>query len=336
MNIAIISAYKNVTGGVETVNRLLMNIFVSEGHRVDLIATEDASGVKIGLFEKIFVGKPALTSRVFKKTKNKYDLVIASGEFGFGIDHPNCFLLFHMSSKAYRDSLGGSLSFKNYFGLTRGYLLQNLVARGKRVVAVSAFLKNKLEDQGVHVDRVISNCVDTELFRPDPSVSKNGKCLFVGRYDRIAKGFDILEKLGQKGLAIDCLTPEKPGDLLNWIGSAEHSRMPGIYRQYSVLLLPSRYESCSVTTLEALASGVPIVTTNVGIGPELIRKIPDFVSEEWGDKLVDSIYNKVRIILGSYSDFSQKARAYCLKHHSYDMYKKEWLSLVNTVKRTEN
>jgi glycosyltransferase involved in cell wall biosynthesis len=233
-----------------------------------------------------------------------------------------------MSYKAYRNALKGTLPFKNYLGLTRGYRLQNAVAKGKKVVAVSEFLKSKLEDQGIRVDRVIANCVDTDLFHPDPSVKKNGKCLFVGRYEYIPKGFDILEKLAERGVAIDCLTTEKPGEKLNWIGAAEYSRMPEIYRQYSVLLLPSRYESCSVTTLEALASGVPIVTTNVGIGPELRKEIPEFVSDQWGDKLADSFYNNIRSIMGSYPDFSMRAREYSLQRHSYEKYKKDWLELV--------
>jgi glycosyltransferase involved in cell wall biosynthesis len=52
-------------------------------------------------------------------------------------------------------------------------------------------------------------------------------------------------------------------------GHLPHRDMPAAYGGASVFLLTSRFESQSVVALEAAASGVPIVSTRVGLLPEL-------------------------------------------------------------------
>lgn len=54
-------------------------------------------------------------------------------------------------------------------------------------------------------------------------------------------------------------------------GLIAHEKMPDYYRAASMLVVPSHYESFGLVALEALASGTPVVTTDVGDMRNIIR-----------------------------------------------------------------
>lgn len=57
---------------------------------------------------------------------------------------------------------------------------------------------------------------------------------------------------------------------VKFLGIVPHDQLPPIYRQAKLFVLPSLSESQSNSLLEAVASGLPVVATNVGGNPELI------------------------------------------------------------------
>jgi glycosyltransferase involved in cell wall biosynthesis len=72
--------------------------------------------------------------------------------------------------------------------------------------------------------------------------------------------------------------------------------MPAIMRAADLVIFPSRYEPCGLVLLEALASGVPVVTSrNVG-GSELIGPEVGIVVEDCDD--VDALSHAVGSLLG--------------------------------------
>jgi len=60
---------------------------------------------------------------------------------------------------------------------------------------------------------------------------------------------------------------------VTFLGSIDHDSesLPGIYQISSVLVIPSAVESQSIVTLEAMASGLPIVAARGGALPELVK-----------------------------------------------------------------
>lgn len=324
MNIALITPYSNFSGGVETVNKILIEIFKEQGYNVDLITTDNFNHTIYTKFMTKIIGLPFVTSYKFKKINKLYDVVIANGEFGFGINHPKVINLFHGCYKGYRDYLKDMWTKKEYIGFTRNMYIQKLSANNKYVVSVSVFVKDILESDNIKVDQVISNSINTNLFKNYFSKTRDNY-LFVGSYNYHAKGFDILEQLTKYGYHIDCVTNRKPSKDLNWIQNIDNAIMPEIYNKYRILIFPSRFEGLGLVPLEAMSCGLPVVMSNVGLGTQLKKIIPEFVL----DGHIPEEYNeRIQFIENNYEYYSNKARDYVETYHSYNNYKKQWIELV--------
>jgi glycosyltransferase involved in cell wall biosynthesis len=61
------------------------------------------------------------------------------------------------------------------------------------------------------------------------------------------------------------------GESAQFVGRIGNEDMPAFYRDADVVLNPSLADNMPISILEALASGVPVVTTNVGGIPFLVR-----------------------------------------------------------------
>ncbi len=140
---------------------------------------------------------------------------------------------------------------------------------------------------------IIYNGIDTEQFKPAEK-PKNGNKL------RILCVSRLIERKGIDGLIKSIpLMKERLGDTIEvWIvgegnlerelrdlarsldvedkvdfkGYIEHDRLPDVYANSDLFVLPSFNEGMSNTVLEAMASGLPIVTTDTGGSNELIEE----------------------------------------------------------------
>ena len=59
-------------------------------------------------------------------------------------------------------------------------------------------------------------------------------------------------------------------DRVDWQPYADAASLPDLYRGARVLLLPSLYEGFGLTTLEAMACGTPVLTSNISSLPEVV------------------------------------------------------------------
>lgn len=58
---------------------------------------------------------------------------------------------------------------------------------------------------------------------------------------------------------------------VRWIGYVDEEDKPALYRQASCFVFPSRMEGFGLPPLEAMACGVPVVTTDAGSLPEVVE-----------------------------------------------------------------
>jgi glycosyltransferase involved in cell wall biosynthesis len=61
------------------------------------------------------------------------------------------------------------------------------------------------------------------------------------------------------------------GDSVKFLGRMSHEKLPLVLRAAYVTVLPSIYEAVSLSGLESLACGIPVVGTNIGGIPEFIK-----------------------------------------------------------------
>ncbi len=137
----------------------------------------------------------------------------------------------------------------------------------------------------------IYNGIDTRAFAPDGSSTKNrsqfgltGKDIVigvVGRLDPIknhALLFKVFEEINNENPDVKLLVvgdgPERKnlehlaGNGVQFLGN--RADVPDILRMMDIFTLPSINEGISNTILEAMATGLPVVATDVGGNPEII------------------------------------------------------------------
>lgn len=58
---------------------------------------------------------------------------------------------------------------------------------------------------------------------------------------------------------------------ITFLGSLENDKLPVLYNLSDVLVLPSKTESFSMVSVEALSCGLPVVSTQVGVVPHIVE-----------------------------------------------------------------
>lgn len=330
MKILFVTPYKNYLGGVETVNKELEKIFIENGDSVDYLTADEIP--KFNIVQKLIhrlIGQTYVTYYKFKKLNKNYDIVICNGEFSFGIKHLKCINVFHGSYKGYRDYLKKELSIREYISMTKLSIIQKIGSKNKKVVAVSEFISEILINQGIKVDIVIENGIDLEKFKP-MKVEKLDKYIFVGGYRNkgYSKGFDVLNKIAEEGYEIDCVTSQNPNNKLGYLGSISNEKLPEIYSKYKIMIFPSRFESLGMVVIEAMACGIPVVISKVGIGIKLKKDISEFVVDQWDYK---EYIKHIELINKEYEKFSILAKEFVEKNYSKEIFKNKWINLIRSI-----
>ncbi len=118
-------------------------------------------------------------------------------------------------------------------------------------------------------------------------------------------------------------------DLLVFSGQLDDMRR--IYAASDLLLQPTYYDACSLTTLEALASGLPVVTTRYNGAGELINDGQEgYVVDDPAD--VEKLAARVAILLNEEKLTSASAKARELaQHYPHDLNYKRILELCKEM-----
>jgi glycosyltransferase involved in cell wall biosynthesis len=223
-----------------------------------------------------------------------------------------------------------------------GGIAEALAARGAVNVAVSeSAAREAWRYYGVRVDHVIPNGVDTAVFRRVPRADARGRlgfapdarlALFVGRAEPGKGPLVAAETCRRAGFDL-LVAGDRPIDGARHLGLIEPSELSLLYSACNCVLSPTRYEGCSYVILEALVSGVPVVTTEVGWTRTLLANVP-----EYGALVAPPDPGRLAAILGRLGDERipaavDAASDFVRAHNSLDSFGAQWLELLSSVLR---
>ena len=221
-------------------------------------------------------------------------------------------------------------------------ILRPVWKEARRVIANSEGLKElALKTNPTQPIQIIPNGVDIEEFYPTEASGPDGlNFLSVSRLIQ-RKGLDLVIRafakvalrsstskliiVGEGNLRQELESLASSLNLaqrIHFRGYVPHTEMPQVYRSADIFVLASRNEGMSNAVLEAMASGLPIITTATGGIKELIRDNGMVVPQEDVGALVGAMDElardeEKRISLGQRSrelaqkfSWSRVARAY--------------------------
>lgn len=163
------------------------------------------------------------------------------------------------------------------------------LAPAARLVVPSGFLQAVFREHGMAAE-IVPNIVDLERFRPAPARPLDPPHLVVARnlepiydnatvlralarvHERYPQARLTVAGTGPERAALEALVQELGlGDRVRFAGRLDREAMAELLRSATLAINPSRVDNMPNSVLEALASGVPVLSTDVGGVPYIVR-----------------------------------------------------------------
>lgn len=220
-----------------------------------------------------------------------------------------------------------------------------------KVIAASSYTRQSLVENGVAPEKIVVNPygVDLDSFCPpaQPRRRQPLRFLFVGSISA-RKGVPLLikawEELGLKRAELwlvgpispkeRSLIPDLPG--LRVKGKYPLEELPEVLKQCDVLVFPSYCEGFALVLLEALATGLPIITTEATAGPDLITHGVEGLLIPSGDQ--QGLCDSMKFFVQNESKLDQMSTAArrTAERFSWDSYGDRWRSILSGIDRSES
>lgn len=278
--------------------------------------------------------------RAVRQLEPEPDLVVTSGPLGWpGARRPARVHVYATILLRLAPHQSGHWHWRARWAVAAG-LSEALAARGSTVVAVS---EQAAEDATrlyrAQVSAVVAMGVDPEIFRPrdrDAARRRLGLALegryglFVGRGEP-GKGPEVAlaacRRVGWDLLAAG----SRPVDGSRALGILPREELAWAYAAADAMVLPTAYEGWSYAVGEAIAVGVPVVTTPVGWARELGRLVPAYrpflVPRE-----VPAVARALELVAaGEAAEAVTVARTLILEHYTVEAFEARWRHLLGQL-----
>lgn len=202
------------------------------------------------------------------------------------------------------------------------------------IFVASNYVKNTLTEIGIPLKKIrkIPYGVDTSQFRPiERTISRTKKfqVLYVGRVSQAKGIYYLLEAIhltrienieviliGQQLLPSEYLSKHKY--TIKLISNVDHSQIHTFYQNADIFVFPSLHEGSAMVIYEALACGLPVITTK-NAGSVITDEKEGFIVPVRNSKI---IANKINILYKDTKRRREMAKNACItaNRHTWEQY----------------
>lgn len=166
-------------------------------------------------------------------------------------------------------------------------IIKPILHMADEIIVPSGFLKDVFDKFGIET-KIIPNIVDfnefeykeRERIKPNMIIARKLEKIYNIKCGILA--FGIIKKefkeakltvlgTGPEEKFLKSLVKELNIDGVRFLGEINHKDIPQLYKEADILLNPSLVDNMPISILEAFAAGLPVVSTNVGGIPYLIK-----------------------------------------------------------------
>ena len=312
MNLAIVCQNVVRTAGHGRVNYQVAKKAAQRGHHVFVLSDSIAPDLRdIPTLTWVPINVQAWPSQLirdqvfawrsaqwFKQNQSEVDLTMATG-FVTWAPVDVCMVQFVHNSwiqspvHTWRVQGGVYGAYHYMYSFINAYLEKNVFQETQSLIAVSNAIQDELLDLGIpeHKISVIHNGVNLEEFQPGQEdrvplrlPPHETLALFAGDIRTPRKNLDTvlhaIAKLPDVHLAVAGDTDGSPypelarklriENRVHFLGF--RNDIPQLMRAADFFVFPSRYEACALVLVEALASGLPVITAQTTGGSEIIER----------------------------------------------------------------
>jgi starch synthase len=218
--------------------------------------------------------------------------------------------------------------------------------KAARVVVASSFTKSTLGENGVPADKIVLNPYGVDLQRfsikHKPSRGRSFRFLFAGLISA-RKGIPLLlqawKTLRPKDADLWIVGPVSPTAPRDWLGDTSakflgkvsNAELAAIMAESDIFVFPSYFEGFALVLLEAMASGLPVITTTATAGPDIISHNQDGWLVQPGD--LDGLVRTMSFCLENrdrVAEMGASARR-TAEHFSWNAYGDRWANILEDV-----
>ena len=237
-----------------------------------------------------------------KKHKNDYDIVHDNQCLAYGIGRlaqkvmPTLVTIHHPITVDRQEDYKVAKTLRQKFRVHRWYSFINMqlkVAQNfSHIITVSEFTKKDIAKEfslDENKFRVVHNGINNEFFYPKQNGPRPENSLIVtNSADTPLKGLNFLleavaEIRKKQPIKLTVIgQPKKDGiienlvaklgvrDIVHFTGRIENEEFADYYAKSTIAVVPSLYEGFGIPAAEAMASGVPLISTSGGALPEVV------------------------------------------------------------------
>ena len=294
LKIALVGPLPPPSGGMANQTWQLATLLKQEGVNVELVPVN-------ALYRPRCVGQIKGLRAVFRLLPYLFHLWHAAGRVDLFHVMANSGWSWHLfaAPAVWAAKLRGKAVLVNYRGgeaddfFTRAFAWVEPTLRQVNIIIVPSHFLEKIFAKRDFITHIVPNIVDLSRFILNHSHTQNLSAphIVVARnleplYDNTTalKAFRIVRKsIPDARLTIAGSGPERAkleamakeldvDDAVVFAGQIDNERMPILYREADIALNPSLADNMPISILEALASGVPVVSTDVGGIPFLVEE----------------------------------------------------------------